>query len=170
MVERRHNFTIRDELDLETTGHIKGVASISGTTINATTIGTTDATLTGDLTRNSVKYISGSTIVSGYTSITDNMEIIDEGIAFLDGKSGSMTPKLSKSPTIGNTLSVIYIDSGAANTAIVSGSFKLGAGLDTQHFATFSYPGDSVTLTGDGTFWYSIHPASGNIPGPGFST
>lgn len=197
-------FTIRDELDMQTSGHLKGAASISGTagkittfnattgtittlgtttltptTVNATTLnvaGTT--TLSGDLVRNTAKYMSGATgkVASGYTRCPAYTEIIDEGVAILSGISGNIYPKLAASPTVGKTLSLVYINSGAASTyqAKCSGNFKISksdGAVATQYYATFRYPGDALTITSDGTYWYPTHPASGaTIAGPNWST
>lgn len=194
--ERRHGFEVRDELDLLTTGHLKGAASISGTagkittfnattgtittlgttTLTPTTVNATDVNVSGDLTRNSAMYISGTsatTIPSGYTRCTEDMLIIDEGIAILSGKSGSISAKLSTTPAIGKSLSLVYIDSGATKVARISGNFKIakveGPSL-TEHYAIFHFPGDGLTVTGDGTYWYPTHPASGTCcPGPTWS-
>lgn len=183
-----NNLNIRDELDLKTTGHIKGAASVSGTagkittltatTLTPTTVNATDITLSGDLTRSTGKYISGASgdVPSGYTRCPDSTLIIDEGIAILSGKSGNIYPKISTTPSVGKILTLIYINSGAADTftAKVSGNFKIskdGGTIATQHYATFNFPGDALTVTGDGTYWYPIHPASGsNMGGPVFST
>lgn len=193
---RYNNFTIRDELNLLDTGHVKGAASVSGTagkltTFKATTLSgnttylgaTTAASLTssGDFTRNSVKYMSGAstwTLPTGFTRCIDGTTLIDEGVAILSGISGNLTPKLSTSPTVGKLLTLVFINSGASSkfTAKVSGNFVLSSygsdQLAIQYFATFNKRGDAVTLTGDGTYWYPTTPhASGEAsPGPVWST
>lgn len=189
---------IRDEIDFESTGHIKDAASVSGTagtitTLNATTgtittlgtttltpttVNATTVTMSGDLTRNSAKYISGTAagaIPTGYTRCTKNMEIMDEGIALLSAASGQMTPKLATSPTAGKTLSLVYINSGNGDAYATkcSGNFKIATygGTAQKSYATFTYPGDSLTVAGDGTFWYPTHPVSGAaLAGPTWST
>jgi hypothetical protein len=193
--ERRHYFNVRDELNLLDTGHLKGAASVSGTAGNITTFGTTTLTATvgtidsltstsaaitcgADFTRQATKYMSGAAgaVATGYTRCPDGTQIVDEGLVIFNGVSGSLTPKLPTTNTAGKFLTMIYINSGAAKTTKISGNFKvpaLGAGPTTKYYATFTYPGDVLSVVGDGTYWYPIHPVSGaaqSLMGPKFST
>lgn len=179
---RYNNLNVRDQLDLLTTGHVKGAASVSGTAGNITTLTTTTlsattlgaggtTTLTGDLVRRNTKYMSGATasvIATGYTRCSANTTLPDEGYVFLSGISGVCYPKLP-SPTIGRTITLIYTNSGAAKVSYVSGNFRVAkpGGTAKVPYLKFTYPGDSITLTNDGTYYYTTSPVSGEaVAGP----
>jgi len=126
------------------------------------------ATFTGDLTRRTIKYISGNVgRPTGYVNPTGSATpgimttLPNEGIIYLSGRSGSLTPRLT-TPIEGQTLSLIYIDSGAAIgcTAKISSSGYQVAGSNTKYYyLTLTYPGDAATLTGIGSTWYPTHPS-----------
>ena len=133
---------------------------------------TGDLTMTGDLVQRYAKYISGTsaaTVPTGYTRCTKDMEIIDDGIAILSGKSGNILPKLPATPVVGRTLIVIYQSSGvtaaAQNVASLSGSsIKMAKSSNhgTASYLTFKHPGQTITITNDGSSYYV--PSSNTMP------
>ena len=132
------------------------------------------ATIAGDLTRQSVRYMSGTAaaMATGFTRCTAATTLPDEGIMYFSGVSGNLYPKLLTSATRGQTLSLVYTNSGALATYTlkVSGSsLKSGGNNTTFYYLTFNYPGDAMTLTSDGTSWYSTTPSGGGTS-PAWST
>lgn len=128
-----------------------------------------DVTVAGDLTRRSVVYMSANatwTLPTGYTRITDYMTIPDEGVVFLSGISGSITGKLSTS-VLGKNVHLVFTDSGNASNgqtnAQISGSFGQYRADNTNrgYFLKFTKPGETASVTGDGSNWYFISPVSG---------
>jgi len=125
-------------------------------------------TFTGDLTRQSIKYISGNVgRQTGYTNISGSGTpgigaiLPSEGVIYLSGRSGSIRPRLT-TPTEGQTLSLVYIDSGAVaayTSKISSAAFQVGGSNTKYYYLTLTYPGDAATLTGIGTTWYPTHPS-----------
>jgi len=138
-----------------------GVVSIGGST-----------TLTEDLTRRSLKLISGTTIQSGYTSCTSKYALPDEGVIIFNGISGQMLPYLGAG-TLGNQVTMIFSHSGAGTgyTTVVSSAtlFRMPAG--TYSFMTFTDKYEQVTLTSDGSYWYPTQSGSSTNSnmGPTFS-
>jgi len=170
-VEGSHTFTTGTGLvtvgtgGITTTGHVSGAnAKFSGTTLSGF------LTIADDLTRRTAKYISGNVgRPTGYLNASGSgtpgigAVLPSEGIIYLSGRSGSINCKLT-TPTEGQTLSLIYIDSGnvaetSCTAKISSSGYQVGGSSTKYYYLTFNYAGDATTLAGIGTTWYAVHPS-----------